>query len=129
METLFYLTTEELSKICVEAEFDEKGQFIIDKENSIYKDGIIIFKQPIHILYEDFICEILDTKAIIKEEQDTSKVYMFAMTETKSEKASDALCDFFDSGDGFQNGCYCMNTHNKGWRLGNRIWEVLDEEV
>lgn len=126
METLFELSPEELSKICVEAEFDENGQFIIDEENCIHQDGIIIFKRPIHILYEDFICEILDTKAIIKEDSDSRFVYMFAMTETKSERASDALCNFYDSGSGFQNDCHCMNTHNKGWSLENCIWMVQD---
>ena len=124
METLFHLTTEELSKICIEAEFDEKGQFIIDEENCIYRDGIIIFNRPIHILYEDFICEILDTKAVVKEDSDSRFVYMFAMTEIKLEKNLDALYDFFEEGNGFQNNCYGMDTHNKGWRLGNRVWEV-----
>lgn len=129
METLFHLTTEELSKICMEAEFDENGQFIIDEDNCIHQDGIIIFKRPIHILYEDFICEILDTLAIIKKERGTSKVYMFAMTEIKTEETSDVLCDFYDFGNGLKNNCRCMHTHNKGWHLGSRIWEVQDEEM
>lgn len=126
MEELFRLSTEELSKICVEAEFDEKNQLILDEENCIHKGGIIIFKRPVYVSYEDFICEILDTKAIVKEDNDSNFVYMFAMTEIKSEETSDALCDFFESGNGFQNNCYCTNTHSKGWRLGNRVWEVQD---
>ena len=40
MKELFKLSPEELDRICIKAEFDEKNQLIIDEENCIHEDNI-----------------------------------------------------------------------------------------
>ena len=49
---LFKLSPEELSEICIKAEFDENDQLIINEENCVHKGNLIFFKKPIYIKFD-----------------------------------------------------------------------------
>lgn len=84
MEELFKLSPEELSKVCVEVEFDENHQLVFKPENCIQENNITFFKQPIRVRYGTLQTSILGKTAIVKEAIYCSFLYLFAVAETKN---------------------------------------------
>ena len=92
---LFKLSPEDLSEICIKAEFDENNQLIIDEENCVRKGNIIFFKKPIYIKFGVLQTSILGYTAIVKEDADFTFLFLFAVAET--EKYRDTLESFYDA--------------------------------
>jgi len=113
MKELFKLSPEELSKICIKAEFDEKYQLIINKENCIHEDNIIFFKKPILISYGDLLLSVLDHTAIVEENREGVLLFLFAIAET--EKYRDTLENFYDTHHCDQYDCFGVDCYRTGW--------------
>ncbi len=125
METLFHLTTEELSKICVEAEFDEEHHLILDEKNCIHQNGFMLFKQPIYAKRGCILGGVASREIIIKKtKEDSTQIYLLAMTESSSDDYDKLLYDFFDSENCSDKGCMILKTRSANWVTGSYIMEV-----
>lgn len=120
MKELFKLSPEELDRICIKAEFDEKNQLIIDEENCIHEDNITFFKKPILISYGDLLISVLDHTAIVKENQDGFLLFLFAIAETKQYRES--LENFYDMHHCDRYDCFGADCYYTGWEEYNCMY-------
>ena len=117
MELLFKLSPKELDNICVKAEFDEEFQLIIEKENCVQEGNITFFKNPIKINYGALLAGVLDHTAIVKENENDSMLFLFAIAET--EKYRDNLENFYNTNHCDQYDCFGVDCYCTGWEKYN----------
>lgn len=129
MEDLFKLSPEELSKVCVEAEFDENHQLVFKPENCIQEDNITFLKQPIRVRYGTLQTSILGKTAIVKEAINCSFLYLFAVAETK--KYRETLRNFYETNCCDQYDCSGLDGYYEGWHEDRdfHVLEVQDEDM
>lgn len=129
METLFKLSPEELSKICIKAEFDEKEQLILKEENCFQKGAITFLKQPVRVKLGELLAGILDKTAIVKENVDCAFLYLFALADTK--KHRETLRDFYENHHCDEYDCSGLDGYCTGWDEDRdfHVLEVCHEEM
>lgn len=127
MEQLFKSSPTELSKNCINAEFDKKNQLIIDTENCVCENNITFFKKPIRIRFGVLQTSILDKTAIVKEDTDCAFLFLFALAETA--KYKETLREFYDTNHCDQYNCFGLDGYYTGWEESEYLHplEVYDE--
>lgn len=109
----------------MEAEFDEKHHLILDEKNCIHKNGFILFKQPIYAKRGRILGGITSRIIVMKrEKEDSNQMYLFAMTESSSDKDRELLHDFFDIEDCKNKGCITLRTRSANWMPCGYLREV-----
>jgi len=119
MKELFKLSPEELSKVCLEAEFDEKRQLIIQPSNLIREGNIVLLKRPIRIRYGTLQTSTLGKTTIVKEDVDCSFLYLLALADTKQHR--ETLRNYYETNHCDEYDCIGLNSYYEGWSEDNDL--------